>query len=361
MDLLKKVLLFIATTSLSLFIFISASLWILNHTILRPTLIKKWANDSGLYANIIPAIADVIDNPSTDSTVPFKNSEILEAGKSAFNDKVLRSATEQTIDQVTSWLEGNTDNLELNINVTEARTSFANQIGAIATARLAALPICSAKTPALSFDVFSVTCLPKNVSPSVQGNNLANELIANKSFFGDGTITNKTIGLTDQHQKTTAFMPSIYGLKNMVFYISVLLVVIFTLIVIFISIDKRRGITKVAGVYMFVAVALLSTAALIPFLTKALAPASNSTSDKAFVDKIAKPLIDQISKSMIEQHVLTGLVIGGIGLVFVLYLLITRYSKKPTSIATASDRPFSDDVAAEPAEQTTDTDVQNLT
>ena len=349
MNFLKKAVLIIATSGLSVILFATASLWILNHTVLKPTEIKRWVKDSGLYTNIIPAAADVIDNPSTESTIPFKDPAILDAGKAAFNYKVLQSATEQLIDQTTAWLDGTNDSLKLNIDISAARNNFAKGIGGVAASRLVGLPTCGVKIP-VSYDAFSVACLPRGVNPTVQGDRLANELIANRSFFGDGTITDKMLGITTQKQKALTFVPHMYQARNLAFVILSLLVLGLTLIVIFFSEDKRGGITKVAGVYIFICIALLSTAALLPYLTKALAPASNSISDKAFVDKIDMPLVVQVRNSVIAQHILVGAVIGGVGLILVLYLIVTKRSRRQARQDIAIERPFNDD----PIQQKTD-------
>ena len=335
-NMFKKIALFIATMSLSVMLYLTASLWIANQTILNPQIIKKWANDSGLYTNIIPAALDVVDNPSTESSIPLQDDAIRAAGQAAFNDKVLKSTTEQAIDQVSTWLQ-NGGTLTINLDLSEPRAAFAAGIGDVAATRLAALPTCGVTIPQ-SFDVFAVACLPKGVDPVAEGNKLSAELVASDSFLGTGKITNETLGITDQTHELFTLLPKAYQTRTVVVIAALMLTAVLSLIIIFCSTVKRKGIRRVARTYIIMAIILASTAFVVPYLTSTFAAATNSSSDQAFVEKIVKPLVNQIERSIVHEHIIASAVIGVIGVVLVVYLLLTRTKKIPPQ--DTSEYPF---------------------
>jgi len=341
MAVFKKIVLIVASASLSLLLYGFASLWILHQTALKPAIVKKWAQDSGLYQNIVPAAIEVIDNPKTESTIPFKDLAIVEAGKTAFDDRILRDATEQFIDQVSLWLQSKDGNLTINLDLSAARTKLATQIGTVAATKLQNLPSCGAATPA-TFDAFSSVCLPKGIDPTKEGDRLANELVSNTSFLGTGVVTNKTLGIPEQTNGAYSTLPKMYQAYTKVLIVTGIVVAAFTLVIIFYSSQRRKGIRRVARIYILTAVLLASTAVLLPYLSRGYAPATTSASDKAFVDKIIRPLINQVEKSAIREHFIIAGLIGSIGASLALYLLLTRTKKKDDIVSEVSERPFSD-------------------
>jgi hypothetical protein len=347
----RKFALFIAVATLSILLYIMASLWLINQTILRPEVIKKWANDSGLYTNIVPAAIEVIDNPDTETSIPFKDTLIIEAGKTAFDEALLRRTTEQLIDQISAWLRSSDGKLTINLDISDARAQLATGIGAVATTKLQQLPACGATLPT-SFDAFNTTCLPKGIDPTLEGQRLANELTNNTSFLGTGIITNETLDLPDQTSDFYTAVPKMYQAYRTVLIVITVLVVAFSLVIIFFSTDRRKGIRRVARTYIIMAIILVSTAIFVPYLSRGYAPATTSTSDQAFVDKIIRPLIDQVEKSAVREHFIIAGVIGSIGIVLALYLFATRTKKQDNTAGDINERAFGDHPAV-PAEPST--------
>jgi hypothetical protein len=240
-------------------IYTTACIWIINQTLLRPQTIKSWIDKSGLYANLIPTLSDVLSNQETDTSIPLKDTGIVEAGRAAFTDKILKQTTEQAIDQVTAWLESKDGTLTINLNLSEPRTDFANGIGDYAAKRLTALPACTTVTTA-SFDAFETTCLPKGINAGAEGKRVANELLTNKSFLGTGIVTNKTLSLPEQSNEVYTAVPKLYQSRKAVFYASTVVSLLLSAAVVLLSSQRRKGVKRVARTYILLSIILFSSA-----------------------------------------------------------------------------------------------------
>lgn len=327
---IKKILVWIAASILSFCLFTTINLWVFSQTAMQPDTIKSWLQKSGIYDNVVPALAEISDNPSSQSSIPLKDEAIIAAGKKAFSREVLQGGTEQAIDQFTVWLRGDTKELQISVNLSDARAQFAKGIGDVAAARLASLPVCGVEIPE-RFDVFQVACLPPSVNPQVEGTNVANELTNNKEFLGTGMITNETLRIRDQTTPFYVWAPKIYRWRVLLVTAAVSFTVLLVCIIVFLSTSRRNGLKRTTRTFAATTLVLVTVSVIVPYLSSVFAPASQNAADKAFLDKIISPVINQLEHTVQKLNITASVVLGAFTLIGIIILIATR-PKKPAPV-----------------------------
>lgn len=328
---IKKILVWIAASILSFCLFTTINLWVFSQTAMRPDVIKGWLQKSGIYENVVPALAEISDNPSSQSSIPLKDEAIIGAGKKAFSREVLQGGTEQAIDQFTAWLRGDTKELQITVNLSDARSQFAKGIGDVAAARLASLPICGVEIPD-KFDVFQVACLPPTVDPQVEGKNVANELTNSKEFLGTGIITNETLRIKDQSTPFYVWAPKVYRWRMILVTAAVSFTVLLVCIIVFLSTSRRNGLKRTTRTFAATTLVLITVSVIVPYLSSAFAPASQNAADKAFLDKVISPVINQLEHTMQQLNITASIVLAVLTVIGITILVATR-PRKPAPVA----------------------------
>src|SRR3989344_1871912 len=124
---LRRFLVFLAASGLTLLLILTATIAILDLTF-TPGNVKKWLKGSAVYStvtdNILKQSQDALAKSTDGSQSPLNQPEIQAAVKDAFSPAFLQTSTENFIDGLTPWLNGKTAKPTFSIDVSSAKTKF---------------------------------------------------------------------------------------------------------------------------------------------------------------------------------------------------------------------------------------------
>lgn len=202
----------LGTTLVLCLLFIGYSL-VFNQVTANKQQVKNILERSILYENLPTIIYDAaVDSSNTNSTLPLEDPEIRQIALNVFSAEFTRTNIESLLDGTYDWLEGETEQPEITIDLKEAKDKAANKIGVLAQKKAAALPICSSEQLRAnnidnSFDVFVAEC----ISPFVSLASVQNDI--QKAFAQtDALVSDTSISIDDI--KNSEGQPAINNLQN---------------------------------------------------------------------------------------------------------------------------------------------------
>ncbi|MDQ3123185.1 MAG: hypothetical protein M3Q14_00660 [bacterium] len=151
--------------------------------------VKEWLEESDFYDSITPAVLENVDIPKGENGdhLPIDDPKLQKKLNSVLDEKYLRDNTGTVLDGMYDWLEGNTDQPDFSINLGDTRRKLAAAIGDYAGERAADLPAC--KSIPKDTNPLTLTCLPKGTSPKTVAASAEAELLKNKDFLSESTLT----------------------------------------------------------------------------------------------------------------------------------------------------------------------------
>jgi hypothetical protein len=168
-------------------------------TATHPATVKKFVADSGVYSSAVTNVLNQTKSISTDfGDIPTSDPIVQQAARVALPPQYIKEQTELAIDNIYGWLDGKTAQPSFNIDLSGAKTLFANNIADSAQKRLNALPKC---TPAQSlailqqvnFDAYNAACLPRGISPAAVAQQLQKAVAGNQDFLKNISISSASI------------------------------------------------------------------------------------------------------------------------------------------------------------------------
>jgi hypothetical protein len=265
---------------LSLFLFAFAVNLGVVKIITHPATIKKILNDSGLYNSLVGNLLDQSKSiTSGDTTIPLTNPAIRAAANKAIPSDYVKQNTENFIDSVYAWLEGETQTPDFSVNILSIKTQFANNVANDLTQRLSELPSCTPGTSFAGFDAFNATCLPRGVTVDQAAATVKDNILNGQGFLDEDTLNADSVKSNDSGQPVFANQlkdaPETYQKVKKSPFILGFMAVLVAAGIIFLGSSKRLGFRKV-GLVMF------SIGVLILFVAWAM----NNATDKV-INKIS--------------------------------------------------------------------------
>jgi len=164
-------------------------------TVTHPATVKKLVADSGVYNSVTSNLLSQTGTISTSlGDVPTSDPAIQQAAKVALPPQFIQENTEMAIDNIYDWLDGRIAQPDFSIDLTGAKTLFANNVADSVQKRLNGLPACSAaESRAIvqsgSFDAYNAACLPTGISPATVAEQVKSGILSNRSFLSNTTLT----------------------------------------------------------------------------------------------------------------------------------------------------------------------------
>ncbi len=216
---------------------------------IRPTHIKKWLADSGVYNNA-PAI--VVDSMlKQEKASVLKDPAVQNIAKETFSPSFLQSTTEEVIDGTFLWLDQKATKPEFSVDLNQLNNTLSEKIRAYLKARYESLPPCTTP-PTVAPDLFTMTCKPKGAFDidtalrAGEGKFLgSNEITSVNVLSGD----NFRIGGGDQKQtiqESFVEAPKVYKNLKLAQIVFGVIALLSALGVVFLSKQRLRGLRKVA-------------------------------------------------------------------------------------------------------------------
>lgn len=241
-------------------------------TLSHPKKVEKWLSQSGLYGSFVDTAIDQADKTAGDDQsggVSLSDTAVKQAAESAFSSQLIQKNVNTFLDSNYAWLQGKSEKPRFTIDLTKAKTNFADKVGRYVTAYLSTLPACTAAQNAQidfsTVDPLTLQCRPNGVDPQAEGELVAEQMASNGDFLSNTVITPETFssqGDTDTtpYYKKYASAPATYQLATKIPWIAGALTIFSAGAVLFLTVRKRKGL-KIIGI-------LLAAAGLTLVFTK---------------------------------------------------------------------------------------------
>lgn len=175
-------------------------------TATHPTTVKRLISESGLYSSLIPSVLQQTESINTSvGTISATDPAIQKAATSAISPQFVKQNTETAIDSVYKWLDGSIAQPDFKIDLSGAKTSFAENAAAAVQQKLSGLPVCTtAQTAVLSqngqFDAINAACLPRGITPQSAAAQVKDSIAGGKGFLENPTLSASDIKNSGSNQ-----------------------------------------------------------------------------------------------------------------------------------------------------------------
>jgi hypothetical protein len=252
----------------------------------HPDTVKRLVAESGMYDSVVPNILHQTQSISTAyGNIPVSDPAIKKAANVALSPRYIQQNTEIVIDNIYDWLDGKIAQPNFKIDLSGAKTLFANNIADSLQKRLSALPACSlaeSRNIALSgtYDAYNASCLPRGISPATVAEQVKSGVVNSDSFLnqtslGSADITNGSNHQSIFDQAGVKNIPAQYQRLKMTPWILSILTVLAAAGIILLSPTWQKGLKHIGVNLLIIGVVMLIFSWAI-----------NRTADKDIVSKI---------------------------------------------------------------------------
>ncbi len=271
-----------------------------NNTFGKPKKVETYLSESKLYDHFIAYTADQAKKTNGDNdqsgTVSLSDAAVQQAAQLSFTPEFIEQSVNSFIDSNYAWLEGKTETPEFKIDLSEQKQTFAQRVGKYVTTYTAGLPVCANDQLALqqSQDPLAATCRPANLTPEAAGAQVTERLSTTGDFLSNPVITPNSINpegnqKSQPYYEKLAHLPKAYQLSLKLPYIFAALSVLAALGIIFISLERRKGVRKVGIVLLIAGLSLVVVKFTADF---AFRKAENRVFNNASVGQLQQSLTD---------------------------------------------------------------------
>lgn len=350
MNALRKIGLFIFGLLLFITLPLNTLVWTTRQTLFDRQVLIGWLDKGKVYDNIADSAAQLAEDSlaNKDTTEPQLEGEssgqmpdtatLIKAAKVALPPSVLKQNVESILNSAYDWLEGKTDTIVLNLDLSDEKAAFVNALGDEAIARAASLPTCTEQLPS-DFDPLSSTCIPSGVNVSAGAEKIKNELATSKDFFPDTNITGEDFTVGEEGSKqllSEAFSgaPQAFGYVRDMAYVVAALLVIYAVAIFFLGKTRRSGLKVNAWLFGLAGVWALILGGLFKVSNNyAVNNLTKENSGANIGQSLADPLINQITGTLFTWHMILG---GAYLAVTVLCIIAMKMVKGKTNKNTST-------------------------
>jgi hypothetical protein len=242
-----------------------------NITFSHPKKIESWLNQSNLYghfvSNTISQAEKAAGSADTLTSVTLGGTAVQDAANSTFTTSLFQKDVNTFLDSNYSWLNGKTSKPNFTINLLSIKQSFANQVATYVEAHINSLPVCTTQqllqiSSTNNIDPLNATCRPSTLSAQAEANSVSAEIVNSKDFLSNPILTADNIKNSgNNHQpyyKKFSSAPKLYKATVEYPWIYLVIDILSALSVIFIAVNKRRGLRKVCVALILSGVILIA-------------------------------------------------------------------------------------------------------
>lgn len=234
----------------------------------KPKNIENWLSNSKLYDHFVSNATEQgqksVGATEDANVTSLSDAAVQDAAKSAFSQALIESNVNKFIDSNYDWLEGKTDKPSFVIDLTSAKQSFAEQVGAYVTQHLTSLPACTdlPSAQAQAADPLNATCRPPSLSPQAAGAQVTQQIASSTELLNNPVLTAQNINPEQGSQNKPyyiklAHLPKVYQYGKLVPIVLAALSLISTLFLIYLSSSRRRGFGLVGVIFAIAGVLLI--------------------------------------------------------------------------------------------------------
>lgn len=166
-----------------------AAYYILSQTLLNPTTVKQWLNDSGAYSSLVETIVpSLVTNSgvSITSTSVVTPDMLQRAAKASIRPEDIRAKTEPVVDAVYAWLDSKSPEVNFSIETGVETDRLLKALRVEVLAKAKSLPVCTGYIDLASLE--QATCLPWYVSPEGATDSVM-QRVEQQDIFRDKKLT----------------------------------------------------------------------------------------------------------------------------------------------------------------------------
>jgi hypothetical protein len=268
MDILKKIALGVLSPLFIVLLFATAFDIGFVRTATHPGTVKKLVAESGIYDSVIPSVLQQTKSIQTDvGTISASDPAIQKAANAAISPQFVKQNTERAIDSVYRWLDGTIAQPDFKIDLSGAKTSFADTVATTVSQRLSSLPACTtAQSVALTaggqFDAINTPCLPRGVTPEAAAAQVKDGIVGSKDFLDQTNLSAANIKNGGSNQSVFSNqlkqVPKQYQRAKKTPIILSLLTVLSGAGIVFLSSTRRKGLRHIGLNLVVVGVLMLA-------------------------------------------------------------------------------------------------------
>lgn len=316
-------------------LFISTTIVLITATVativLKPEHFKFWIQKSGVYTTLPNTIINqsVSEQTTTTNNVSLSDPIVSAAASSAITSDFVQKSSEQIIDSVFVWLNGETPTPAFSIDLLPIKQTFADKIVIGVKERYSKLPACKPGSLPKSTDPLTIECRPAyGVDIEQATEQLRTEILNNKDFLPDNTISSSS--LTGQQGENTIFSsnigPTVYQTLQLSPFVLGALLFVYAIGIILLSKTKRSGFSRV-GALLILSGVLAMVSVWLASLGYGQYQEKLITSTSGPFKDVASPIIDALRYDTVKY---TAVVAGAVSAIGVVVLLLTTLTKKRT-------------------------------
>jgi hypothetical protein len=319
----------------------------------QPAKIESWLNQSQLYdhfvSDIIAQAQKSTGGNDQPGSVSLSDSVVQQAARSAFPPGLVQQDVNSFLDSNYAWLQGKTSKPNFVINLTQAKQSFAQQVGQYVQVYTASLPVCTAAQEAGAQDVdpLAASCRPAALTPQAVGSAATQQLASSSNFLSNPVITASSIdprsNVASSNTPSQAYYqklsraPQLYRLATKLPLILGGVGVLSVLGIIFIAPRKRKGLRRVGILFLETGAILVVIKFVADFVFHKLESKVFNDSSVGQLQQSLTSFAQRVEMSLVKTDLLFGITYLVFALVIFGALYRTR-QPKATAIAPLSPK-----------------------
>lgn len=324
MNILRKFALFVFSLLLFIALPLNTLAWTTKQSLMDREVILGWLKEGKVYDNIADSVAQIAEDNlnKTDENQPVDGQSqedagqmpdtatLIKAAKTALPPNVLQENVEAVINSSYDWLEGKTDTIVLNLDLSDEKKAFIDALGNEAIVRAASLPTCTAEQVS-DFDPLSSECIPSGTNVAAQADKIKNELASSKDFIPDTSITSADLTVGEEGSKKLISeqfetIPGAFKNAQNSALIMTIAVAIFCVAVFLLGKNRKSGLKINAWIFGLAGIWALVLGLVFRLGNTALANAVVNNSDANIGSSAISALLAQITGTLFQWHVIIG-------------------------------------------------------
>lgn len=270
MSFFKRLLYYMTSSVFRLLLLVVPVFFAITMVFSNPETVQGALKQSGAYDKIVDIVLDSSSEQNNDATAQqlLNDPEIRDIAKQAFSPDLLERSSNDFVQGIYDWLNGQTEQLQFSVDLSSAKTTLTEKLSSYAEERAASLPVCTlaqVQTVDLSGNLLSLPCLPPGITASQIGTQFSSQLLNDADILDQPIITNQTIADQNNGKPLTADvqnLPDAYQTVQTLKWILLGALLILGLLLILARRDRRAGVRHVAwalvSVAAFLVIALLA-------------------------------------------------------------------------------------------------------
>lgn len=309
----------------------------------NPQKIKTWLNESNLYGSFVTdaikqAEATAGGGSDESGAVSLSDTAVQQIAQSTFSAQLLQKDVNTFVDSNYAWLEGKNDKPNFEIDLSNAKQTFAEKVGEYVQTYLTSLPVCSSAqlaTTTQTADPLTLTCRPANLNAADEAQQVTETIANSTDFLSDPIITASNLNpkgdsQTEPYYQSLAGLPRVYQFGNQLPWIASLIAIASAIGVIFIPVRHRNGLRAVGIVLAIAGLTLIFTKFLSGQILDAAQRQIFNNDNVGELQKALTTFMGHIENQLLKVDFWFGVAYLSLAVIIFLVLFITRQRQQKT-------------------------------